>query len=309
MNSFIKIPPKGLLQGCPTSPTLFKIFLEHALREWRRKCEGMGVPVRNHHIYSLNFADDQVIIAQDVDDLSYMVRKLKEEYDRAGLEINFAKTEYLDTTEDATQDLEIDEDTVIKGCDKFKYLGFLITKKGTTEDEIASRLGQTRAAIRQLNPILWSKRITNKNKTRICDTIIRSIMTYGAECWVMNQKVQNKITATEMEYLRRSCRLSRLDKVPNVEIRRRIGNEKNLLEYIEEKRLLWYGHVRRSDETRWINRVTNWSPIGRRKRGRPRKTWRDEVDQAMEKRGLQDGEWEDRNLWRIGSVEGRRCQP
>ena len=42
----------------------------------------MGIPVQNTHVYSLNFADDQVLIAQDHDDMEFMARKLKEEYEK-----------------------------------------------------------------------------------------------------------------------------------------------------------------------------------------------------------------------------------
>jgi hypothetical protein len=39
----------------------------------------MGIPVQNTHVYSHNFADDQVLIAQDHDDMEFMAWKLKEE--------------------------------------------------------------------------------------------------------------------------------------------------------------------------------------------------------------------------------------
>jgi C-terminal processing protease CtpA/Prc len=45
--------------------------------------------------YSLNFADDQVLLAQDHDDMEYMARKLKEEYEKWGLAINLEKTKYV----------------------------------------------------------------------------------------------------------------------------------------------------------------------------------------------------------------------
>jgi len=41
--------------------------------------------------YSLNFADDQVLLAQDHDDMEYMARKVKEEYEKWGLAINVLK--------------------------------------------------------------------------------------------------------------------------------------------------------------------------------------------------------------------------
>ncbi|XP_060531566.1 probable cytochrome P450 6a20 [Cylas formicarius] len=45
-----------------------------------------------------------------------------------------------------------------------------------------------------------------------------------------------------MEYWRRSCRISRIDKVTNEEIRQRMGVKKDTLTLIEDKRLVWYGH-------------------------------------------------------------------
>jgi hypothetical protein len=40
------------------------------------------------------FADDQLLIAQDYEDLEYMKRKLIEEYELWGLKLNVKKTKY-----------------------------------------------------------------------------------------------------------------------------------------------------------------------------------------------------------------------
>ena len=42
-------------------------------------------------MYSHNFADDQVLLARDRDDMEYMARKLREEYEKWGLTINLEK--------------------------------------------------------------------------------------------------------------------------------------------------------------------------------------------------------------------------
>ena len=55
----------------------------------------MGIPIQDTHVYSLNFADDQVLIAQDHDDMEFMVRKLKEEYKKWGLTMTLEKTKYV----------------------------------------------------------------------------------------------------------------------------------------------------------------------------------------------------------------------
>ena len=69
---------KGLHQGCCISPTLFKIYIRKALEEWKCKCNGMGVPLENITLYTLQFADDQVVLAGDIEGLEYMTCKLKE---------------------------------------------------------------------------------------------------------------------------------------------------------------------------------------------------------------------------------------
>jgi len=55
----------------------------------------MGIPVQNTHVYALSFADYQVLIAQDHDDMEFMARKLKEEYGKWGLTMNLEKTKYI----------------------------------------------------------------------------------------------------------------------------------------------------------------------------------------------------------------------
>ena len=45
----------------------------------------MGIPLQNTHVYTLNFADDQVLIAHDHGDMEFMARKLKDEYEKWGL--------------------------------------------------------------------------------------------------------------------------------------------------------------------------------------------------------------------------------
>lgn len=55
---------KGLRQGCCISPTLFRIYVDTILDQWKRKCGGMGFQLNNINLFILQFADDQVIIAQ-----------------------------------------------------------------------------------------------------------------------------------------------------------------------------------------------------------------------------------------------------
>lgn len=61
---------KGLKQGCCLSTMLFKIYLQQALKKLMNSCKGIEIPIADENtLYTLFFADDQIILAQDHDDL------------------------------------------------------------------------------------------------------------------------------------------------------------------------------------------------------------------------------------------------
>lgn len=71
--------------------------------------------------------------------------------------------------------------------------------------------------------------------------------------------------------------------------RNRMNVDCNIIKHIEERRLVWYGHPRRASMQ--IRMVTDWSPMDRGKRGKPRRSWLNEVDETMEARiGNTDGD-------------------
>ena len=52
----------------------------------------------------------------------------------------------------------------------------------------------------------------------------------------------------EMDFLRRSARCSRLEKITNNVIREKIDIKNSVLEYVRYKQLNWYGQLQRMDE-------------------------------------------------------------
>lgn len=60
------------------------------------------------------FADDQVVLAEDDDDASYMMGKLMEQYEMLGLNINVEKTQYMAIGREKKRDGLVAEKSVIK---------------------------------------------------------------------------------------------------------------------------------------------------------------------------------------------------
>jgi hypothetical protein len=57
--------------------------------------------------------------------------------------------------------------------------------------------------------------------------------------------------------------------------------EETVLDRTEARKRRWFGRVMRMPEERWPAIIHSWIPPGRRKRGRPRRSWRDGITGAM----------------------------
>jgi len=230
------------------------------------------------------FADDQLLIAQEYDDLDYMTRKLIEECELWGLKLNNKKIKYMairDTLRFTTRRQEGDNNS----CNECTYLGVRITKDGNQEPESKCRINRGRAAIKKLNSILWDRDVTPKTKSRIYQSIVRSTITYAAETWFLKAKTLAKLNFTQTAFWRRPARISRNDKFGNTVIKQKMNTVKSLLDDIKTKQVQCYGHVQRIEEGRLRKQVTKWRPPGRTKRCGPKLTWAEGI------RGLM-GKWD-----------------
>lgn len=123
-------------------------------------------------------------------------------------------------------------------------------------------------------------------------------MTYGAECWQLTEKNKKTIETVEMDFLRRACKISRLEHIPNEDIRRQTGRVCTSMDRVETRKLVWYGHVMRMPEERWPKRALTYIPNKRRRRGRPSTSWLQGIKESMTDRAIKEGEWSDRKIWR-----------
>jgi len=59
---------------------------------------------------------------------------------------------------------------------------------------------------------------------------------------------------------------------------------------MKKRRLRWFGHVQRMEDSRRAKQALHWIHVEKRKRGRPRTTWRDTVSRDVE---CMEMTWED----------------
>ncbi|XP_030764170.1 uncharacterized protein LOC115888558 [Sitophilus oryzae] len=116
--------------------------------------------------------------------------------------------------------------------------------------------------------------------------------------------MEQRLLALEIDFWRRSARISRMERVPNKKIRESMHVQQTIIDKIERRQLVCYGYVERMSEDRIPEKVLKWIPSERRKKGRPKAIWIGGVHKAMSERNLHPGDWENRKGWQLGT--GRR---
>jgi len=66
-----------------------------------------------------------------------------------------------------------------------------------------------------------------------------------------------------MDALRRSARISKLDRKTNEYIREKMDAQDVIWDDINRKQLIWYDHVERMDPMRLPKIIISWKPEGR----------------------------------------------
>ena len=127
----------------------------------------------------------------------------------------------------------------------------------------------------ELLPILTSGALLYTTHEQICSTYIRSVFLCASECWAPTISNLLKLECNDCAMVCWICSLCVKDRISSDSLLENLGinNMQALLRY---NRLCWFGHVARNDGC--INSMTSLEDDGHRGRGRPRKTWRDTIN-------------------------------
>ena len=171
----------------------------------------------------------------------------------------------------------------------------MLSAGGGCESAVITRGRTAWGKYRDLLPILSSKNVALRTKGRVYDTCIHSAMLYGSETWApRNTTDLDRLQRNERGMLRRICRVRPNERVGSAEMCRKLGIGE-LRPAISQRRLRWFGHVKRSSA--WINRCQEIPIVGTRKRGRF-STWIGKVREDLRREGINEADALDRDTWR-----------
>jgi hypothetical protein len=108
--------------------------------------------------------------------------------------------------------------------------------------------------------LLTSKLLTRNIKLRLYVTLIRPIVTYGAETWAATENELQKLLIFEQKNLRKIYGpIKDQDNWwirTNSELNTLTGGV-NIVRYIKAQRLRWFGHIQRMEDDRMFKKLTN----------------------------------------------------
>jgi hypothetical protein len=208
--------------------------------------------------------------------------KLKSEASKFGLLINENKTKYMMCTRKQQRENKLEIDNMsFESIQTFKYLGSTVNQNNTIEEEIKERLIAANKAFCANQQMFQNKLLSKKSKLKLYWTLIRPIVTYACETWVLKESSKQKLLIFERKILRKifgpTKEVNGLWRIKTNEELDKLIKKKNTIRFIKSQRLKCLGHVERMPNERDVTRIYKWKPIASRPKGRPKNKWEDDV--------------------------------
>ena len=265
----------GVKQGCVMSGLLFNIIIDWVMRNTTNTRRGLRWKFTTV-LEDLDYADDIALLSSRYKDLQEKCTRLHQVSRYTGLSINTTKTKVLRTNAKVANTISIDG-LEVEDVNSFIYLGATVHGAGGSHEDITRRLSIARRAYATLNPIWRSKTYSKHTKLRIFKSCVISILLYGAEMWRVTSTDMERLDVFHRKCLRRILGIFWPHTISNRELYERTG-EDPISETLKVRRWRWIGHVLRREKDNNCRVALTWPPEGRRKRGRPKITWRRTIE-------------------------------
>jgi hypothetical protein len=276
-------------QGDSLSAVLFNLALHEAMKE---------LNLRGTIIYKTKqacaYADDITLVARNVDSLKEMFNFLERKKQNCGIRINEQKTKYMKmSTEEIgwTPNVTFGQYN-FETVRHFNYLGDLLNCKNTMTEEINKWIMAGNSDYYANMKLFRSTLLSRHTKLKLYKTLIRPVVTYGAEEWTMTLADENSLRIFERKVLRKIYGPLKENHRWRIRINKEIQeiiDDEDIVRFVKSRRLEWLGHVEGMDENRMPKKILHGRMEGKRKRGRPRKRWLQDLQEDL--RVMHVGRW------------------
>ena len=115
---------------------------------------------------------------------------------------------------------------------------------------------------------------------------------------VLERKRDGNFEKNRRAMIRAMCGVKLFDRRNSEELMDMLGIKESLDRMAKASSIRWYGHVLRKEDQHVIVKALKFEVSGNRGRGRPKQTWKKQVENEMKKNGLGKEDACDRTKWR-----------
>ena len=186
--------------------------------------------------------NDTTLMAESNKELKNLLTKVKEESEKAGLQLNIQKTKIM--ASGPITSWEIDGETV-EIVSYFIFLGSKITADDDCSHEIKRCLLLGRKVMTNLDSIFKSRDITLPTKVHLLKAMVFPLVMYGCESWTVKKAERRRIDAFELWCWRRLLRVPWTARRSNQSILKEINPGISLEGMMLKLKLQYFGHLMR----------------------------------------------------------------
>ena len=274
----------GVRQGCVLAPSLFSACMDRIMGSTVGRGFS-GASLGDERFTDLDFADDAVIFAETMQELTGFLEALSEESERLGLRISWMKTkiqQFIHAVDQACNVVSCGEEEV-EVVSVFPYLGSRISDDGSIKVEIDHRMGLAWGAMSSLGDQIWcSKYLSRGTKVEVFKRLVLPVLLYGCKTWTLTAATRARLDAFGTKNLRRIFGYRWYDKVPNQRLLEEASLD-NISTIVLRRQLSMFGHVARLPAADPAHRILSCEnpPSWKRKRGKPLLTWLRRLDEVF----------------------------
>ena len=202
-------------------------------------------------------------MAESEEKLKSLLKKVKEESEKAGLKLNIQKMKIRASS--PITSWQIDGETMETVTDFF-FLGSKITADGDCSHEIKRHLLLGRKVMTNLDSILKNRDITLLKKVHLVKAMVFPVVMYACESWTIKKTEHQRIDVFELWYWRRLLRVAWIARRSNQSNVKEINLEYSLEGLMLKLKLQSFGHLKQRNDS--LEKTLMLGKIeGRRRRG------------------------------------------
>ena len=172
---------------------------------------------------------------------------------------------------------------VLEKMEKLCYLVDIIICYGKASEAASARIGSVWKKFKELSGMLVGKQgLSLKQQGKIYQCCVRPVLLHCCEIWPLSVADEAKLCGMERHMVMMMCGMRLVDWVSTYVLRGRMGVNVKIEDMIIQSHLWCYGHVMRGYINYQIREVMEVEPTGKKKKGRPSKSWEDCIRKDFE---------------------------